>query len=410
VSGDVSVAIEQLDLSEPGVAEQLYELQRDAYRVEAELIEYDGIPPLHESLAELRIRQLDWRGIRIDGRIVAAIAVTGEARRCDIDRLVVDPRWHRRGLGRRLVESVLMHDIVTVSTGTANAPALALYESLGFRRINVREIAPGVTVTSLDRWSSHMATSFDADVGNYERARPAYPQELFDRVKSTCEIGPGTTILEIGPGTGQATLPLLDMGTRVVAVEPGPRMAARLRARVEGRPCEVVEATFEAADVTGPFDVAVAGTSFHWVDARVGIPKLAGLLRERGWLALWWNMHGPRDEAGDAFSAALEGIAGRFQTRGRRFATPYPRDVEARFADLTAEGHFEVVDHVELTWVWTHDPASIRALFASFSDWSTLPEPDRSHALDAVAAIVEHQFGGTVTREYTTPLFVARRL
>ena len=82
-----------------------------------------------------------------------------------------------------------------------------------------------------------MATSFDADVANYERARPPYPQELFDRLARTCGIGVGTRILEIGPGTGQVTLPMLDLGAHVVAVEPGRNMAERLRSRVTGRPC-----------------------------------------------------------------------------------------------------------------------------------------------------------------------------
>jgi len=405
-----SNTIEPLDLSDPDVAEQIHELQRAAYRVEADLIEYDGIPPLHESLAELRIRQLDWRGVRAEGRIVAAIAMSGEGRTCDIERLVVDPLWHRRGLGRRLVQSVLVHDIVSVSTGAANLPALGLYESLGFHRLHVREIAPGVTVTELERWSSHFATSFDADVANYEHARPPYPQELFDRVARTCEIELGTRILEVGPGTGQATLPLLDLGAHLVAVEPGHNMVERLRSRVVGRPCIVVEGTFEAAEVDGKFDVAVAGTSFHWVDASIGIPKLAGLLRHCGWLALFWNVHGPLDDSDDEFNELIQPIAARFQSPDLRAAKPYPFDVEARFADITAGGHFDVIDHVVLPWSWVHDAASMRALFASFSYWSTLPEPDRTAALDDIAAVVDVHYGGTITREYATALYVARRV
>ena len=57
----------------------------------------------------------------------------------------------------------------------------------------------------------------------------------------------------------------------------------------------------------------------------------------------------------------------------------------------------------------THDAASLRALFASFSDWMTLPEPDRTRALDGVAAIVDDHFGGTITRVYTPAAYLARR-
>lgn len=80
------------------------------------------------------------------------------------------------------------------------------------------------------------------------------------------------------------------------------------------------------------------------------------------------------------------------------------RDVgpnEATFAERLRPLTFE--------WPMRHDGASLRALFASFSDWSTLPEPDRSRALDDIAAIVDDQFGGVIDRRYLTVLYIARR-
>ena len=123
-------------------------------------------------------------------------------------------------------------------------------------------------------------------MAGYEAARPGYPDALFDLLSARCGLGSGARVLELGPGTGQATVPLLDRGATVVAVEPGVAMAARLRERVEGRNCTVVEAEFEQADVRGPFDLAVAATSFHWVDPALGLDKLANLVRPGGLLAL----------------------------------------------------------------------------------------------------------------------------
>ncbi|MCU1359335.1 MAG: aminoglycoside phosphotransferase, partial [Ilumatobacteraceae bacterium] len=124
--------IDALDPGDPGTALDVLRVQHAAYRVEADLIGFDGIPPLHESLAELIAQPLQWKGIRDDdGRVIAAMAITGSERRCDVDRLIVDPAFHRRGLGRRLMQSVMPHQSVTVSTGEANAPAVALYLSLG---------------------------------------------------------------------------------------------------------------------------------------------------------------------------------------------------------------------------------------------------------------------------------------
>ncbi len=138
---------DSLDLSDLMVAGQVFALQRSAYRVEVDLIGFDGIPPLHETLEELIAQPLEWIGMRAGGRIVAALAYVVDDGVLDIDRLVVDPNHFGRGYGSMLVESVLEHPRVIVSTGTANLPARRLYEKLGFRAIEEIEIAPGVTVT-----------------------------------------------------------------------------------------------------------------------------------------------------------------------------------------------------------------------------------------------------------------------
>jgi ribosomal protein S18 acetylase RimI-like enzyme len=151
--------IERLDLTDERVAARVLAIQRAAYAIEAELVGFDGIPPLHESLDELRAQRLEWLGVVDDGEIAGAIAITGEGRACDIDRLVVDPAFHRRGIGRRLVQAVVHHAVVTVSTGADNAPAIALYESLGFRRTGRTEVAPGFWTVQFERRNTDLATA-----------------------------------------------------------------------------------------------------------------------------------------------------------------------------------------------------------------------------------------------------------
>ncbi|UJR87237.1 Alanine acetyltransferase (plasmid) [Sandaracinus amylolyticus] len=140
-----------IDVRDPEIAQRLWQMQRAAYRIEADLIGFEAIPPLHESLEQLIAAPLTWLGAVEDGELVGAIAYVVESGTCDINRLFVDPRFVRRGWGRRLTESVLEHPVVTVSTGTANTPARELYRSLGFVDVATREIAPGTTVTIAER-------------------------------------------------------------------------------------------------------------------------------------------------------------------------------------------------------------------------------------------------------------------
>ena len=143
-----------LNLSDSTITARVVAIQHAAYRIEADLMGFDGIPPLHESVLDLPLHDLDWTGTWDDGVLVGFIARRETPSECEIDRLAVHPAFHRRGHGRALVRTVLHHDRVSVSTGTKNVPALKLYESLGFRRVGLREIAPGVTVTELRRMLS----------------------------------------------------------------------------------------------------------------------------------------------------------------------------------------------------------------------------------------------------------------
>lgn len=140
--------VEQLDLTERSTASELLLIQQAAYRVEAELVGFDGIPPLHETLDELIARPLAWLGIRAhDGSVAAALAYTETPGHIDIDRLVVAPAHFRKGMASALVSSLDPGVRITVSTGTLNTPAHRLYEVHGFRRTRDEMIAPGLSIT-----------------------------------------------------------------------------------------------------------------------------------------------------------------------------------------------------------------------------------------------------------------------
>ncbi|SEG94448.1 Acetyltransferase (GNAT) domain-containing protein [Nonomuraea solani] len=132
---------------------ELLALQRASYAVEAAIIGDDRIPPLHESLAELRAQPLLWLGAMEDDRLVGAVAWEETAGEVDLNRLVVHPAALRRGIGRALVKEVMARASgrrVVVSTGRDNTPARRLYERLGFVPAGQTEVIPGL-------WLAHYA-------------------------------------------------------------------------------------------------------------------------------------------------------------------------------------------------------------------------------------------------------------
>src|SRR5271155_561139 len=84
---------------------------------------------------------------------------------------------------------------------------------------------------------------FDGIAAEYDRYRPAYPDELVDQACLVAGIGSGDHVLEVGCGTGQLTRSLLARGLHVTAVEPGENLMALARQNLAG--VEFVNARFE---------------------------------------------------------------------------------------------------------------------------------------------------------------------
>ena len=84
--------------------------------------------------------------------------------------------------------------------------------------------------------------TFDLAADLYQRARPEYPNDLFDELVTTARIGPRDHLLEIGSATGKATLPLAKRGFRITCLEPGGQLAAAGRQNLSSFDVAVIQA------------------------------------------------------------------------------------------------------------------------------------------------------------------------
>jgi len=125
----------------------------------------------------------------------------------------------------------------------------------------------------------------------YDRHRPTYPAALIDDLIVEAALDGSQSVLEVGAGTGKATVLFAERGIRVVAVEPSAEMAAVAAVRAGGYPGVDIEASdFEAWDPHGRrFPLLFAGQAWHWVRPEVGLPKARDVLLPGGVLAPFWN-------------------------------------------------------------------------------------------------------------------------
>lgn len=254
---------------------------------------------------------------------------------------------------------------------------------------------------------TEFAETFERDPEGYAAGRPGYPAEVFAVLVERCGLGEGTGVIEIGPGTGQATTELLRRGAHVHAVEPGPELARYLVAQHVGEPLEVTVSAFEDAVLpAAAADIVVAATSFHWVDTEIGMEKVLAALRPGGWIALWWNLW--YDPAGpDAFSRALDPI---FEEFGNRESPAHvDQNQEEHWLPLMRPAGFDDVTAERFAWEVEQQSDDLVALFSTFSGIRIRPAAEQAQVLQRIRAVADEQFGGSVRRTYQTALYTGRK-
>ena len=137
------------------------------------------------------------------------------------------------------------------------------------------------------------ARSFDAWADDYDRYRPGYPEHLFRTISSELELPEQPLVVDLGAGTGRASLAMAALGWRVTAVEPGKPMLDVLRARAsnDGVIVSTIQASAEATGLDpASADLATAAQAFHWFDQSAATTEMARIVRPGGGVALFWNV------------------------------------------------------------------------------------------------------------------------
>jgi SAM-dependent methyltransferase len=254
-----------------------------------------------------------------------------------------------------------------------------------------------------------MRASFDQIAELYDEARPGYPEALFDDMVALSAIPSGGSILEIGCGTGQATVPLARRGYSMLCLELGARMAAlaaeNCRAFANVR---IENVAFEAWPLRrAGFDLVVSAEAFHWIPPEIGYPRVASALKAGGSLALCWH-HSPGEE-----SAFRRAIARVYAEKAPTLAGHLPGKtqsadlVQKTVADFDASGLFGPVTVREYAWSEQRTTEEHLKLLETFSPIRSLEEADRRELLAAVGQVVD-SFGGVVESRAMAVLYVAR--
>jgi len=253
-----------------------------------------------------------------------------------------------------------------------------------------------------------MSSVFDEAAELYDAVRPGYPDELFDDIAKLTGLAAGSRVLEVGCGTGQATVGFAERGYRVVCIDPGGSLVEVARRKLDGYPVEFIVSRFEDRLPSGSFDLVASGTAWHWVEPEVGYCKAAAALGLGGFIALFWNLH-PTPFTG--FFLDVQRVYSRVVSE---LGSPEERPSPAQRIDeisrsVEASGLFEEPVVRRYLWKRNYSRDDYIRLLDTYSDHRALPTRVRDHLYEGVSRLIDEEYGGVVERPYLTALFVAQK-
>jgi SAM-dependent methyltransferase len=266
----------------------------------------------------------------------------------------------------------------------------------------------------VDKRPISFRTSFNQVADDYHAVRPSYPPSLIKDVVSLAAIPSAGRILEIGCGTGQATIPFAERGYHMVCLDIGPALAALAEQKCRPYPnVQIHVIAFEDWPAeSDAFDLVMSATAFHWIPPDIGYPKAARVLKDSGTLAIFGNEHPAQHEA---FFNEVQEI---YQKVVPEWGPPLTNQIiEARIevniastvAAINATQLFEPV--TVKTYPWTEDYTTMTyiRLLNTYSDHRNLEARKQEQLFQEIAALIEKEHGGVITKRYLSILHIAKK-
>lgn len=141
----MKIQIEKANISD---AQAILELQKLAYRLEAEIYDDYCIPPLKQTVEELQKQFGDHVILKavLNDKIIGTVRAYEKDGICHIGRLAVDPVMHNQGLGTALMQAIEAEfntKIYELFAGHKSEKNLYLYKKLGYETYKTGDVGCG---------------------------------------------------------------------------------------------------------------------------------------------------------------------------------------------------------------------------------------------------------------------------
>jgi len=264
--------------------------------------------------------------------------------------------------------------------------------------------------TSNNEESGRRRESFDLVAEYYNAYRATYPQEVVDNVIALSNLRNGSRVLEIGCGTGQLSVPLAQHGIDLLAIEPGPHLAALARQNLEQFPNVQVEvSSFEAWPLPSQkFDAVVSASAFHWLDPDLRCSKSAEALHPGGCLTIV-HVHHVRGGTPGFFADTQPYYMKWGLSNDLSFQPPAPDKVSTMYPELEQLPEFRSVERRYFEVPMSYSTTTYIGQLNTDSLVNSLDDESRRGFLHDIHHLIESKYNGEVVRNWVYEVIVSQR-
>lgn len=147
----------QISHADVADAAEILELQKLAYQSEAVIYDDWSIPPLTQTLDEIKkeMNEITFLKVCDTGKFIGSVRASIHDGTCEIGRLIVHPDFQHKGIGTQLMAAIEAEfpnaRRFELFTGSRSAGNIRLYEKLGYRIFRTDRLSAQVELVFMEK-------------------------------------------------------------------------------------------------------------------------------------------------------------------------------------------------------------------------------------------------------------------
>ena len=255
--------------------------------------------------------------------------------------------------------------------------------------------------------------TFDTVADRYAKLRPGYVEDLYKMIFDYVPIDGSSNVVEVGIGGGQATLPVLQTGCTLTAVEYGENFSKLCEEKFKEYPnFSVITEKFENVSFTdAAYDLVYSASAFHWVPEDIGYAKVYAMLKSGGAFARFAN-HPYKDRGNPALSDRIDELYAEYYCKyyGKELKVDkeYSKEQAMQRALIAEKYGFVNIKHALFHRTRTFSAKEYIELLGTYSDHINIEKAFREEFFSKIEEAIS-QYGGSFTLYDTIDLQLAQK-